>query len=138
MTTKRKFSSYGPVSKTSEYYAPREELVQKAITQLTGENPDEGGHYFTVWAPRQAGKSWSLREALWQLQQDDRFYTVKVNLQFLAGRIINSGSTKPVGRIICSTIWEELFSSYLAGVAEVKINWFIFPSNSENLSGRLS
>ena len=81
MITKRKFSSYGPVSKTSEYYAPREELVKKAITQLMGENPDEGGHYFTVWAPRQAGKSWSLREALWQLQQDDRFYTVKVNLQ---------------------------------------------------------
>jgi len=81
MITKRKFSSYGPVDKSIEYYAPREELVQKAIMQLRGENPEKGGHYFTVWAPRQAGKSWSLREALWQLQQDDRFYTVKVNLQ---------------------------------------------------------
>ncbi len=81
MITKRKFSSYGPVDKSIEYYAPREELVQKAIMQLRGENPEKGGHYFTVWAPRQAGKSWSLREALWRLQQDDRFYTVKVNLQ---------------------------------------------------------
>ena len=51
MITKRKFSSYGPVDKSIEYYAPREELVQKAITQLKGENPEKGGHYFTVWAP---------------------------------------------------------------------------------------
>jgi len=78
---KRKFSSYGPVSTTSEYYAPREELIQRAILQLVGEKPEEGGHYFTVWAPRQTGKSWTLRATLWRLNKDERFYTVKVNLQ---------------------------------------------------------
>jgi hypothetical protein len=30
------------------YYAPREKLIEKAYTNLVGENPDEGGHYFTV------------------------------------------------------------------------------------------
>jgi len=78
---KRKFSSYGPVDKDIEYYVPRNEIVQKAINQLTGDEPEKGGHYFTVWAPRQSGKSWCLREALWHLQKDERFYTVKVNLQ---------------------------------------------------------
>jgi len=83
MQTKRRFSSYGPVSTKSNYFVPRTELVNKAITQLTGENPEEGGHYFTVWAPRQSGKSWLLREAMFNLKKDERFYTAKINLESL-------------------------------------------------------
>ncbi len=80
----RKFSSYGAVSKSLHYYVPREELIQRAYTQLIGESPDEeGGHYITVWAPRQCGKTWIMREVLWSLMSDDRFRVMKLNLEHL-------------------------------------------------------
>jgi hypothetical protein len=58
----RRFSSYGPINTKLHYYAPRKELIAGAITQLMGENPSEGGHYITVWAPRQTGKTGSCRK----------------------------------------------------------------------------
>ncbi len=80
----RKFSSYGAVSKSLHYYVPREALIQRAYTQLIGESPDEeGGHYITVWAPRQCGKTWIMREVLWSLMSDDRFRVMKLNLEHL-------------------------------------------------------
>lgn len=48
----RRFSSYGPVDKEVHYYAPRAELIEFAYKQLMGDNPQKGGHYITVWAPR--------------------------------------------------------------------------------------
>jgi hypothetical protein len=53
MKARRHFSSYGPVNTKTEYFVTRTELINRAILQLIGENSDEGGHYFTVWAPRQ-------------------------------------------------------------------------------------
>ncbi|MDM8527727.1 AAA-like domain-containing protein [Anaerolineales bacterium HSG24] len=79
----RRFSSYGPINPESHYHAPREALIQRGLTQLIGENPDEGGHYITVWGPRQTGKTWVMRQVLWQLQKDDRFDIVKINLQIV-------------------------------------------------------
>ena len=49
----RRFHSYGSIDTEEHYYAPRQELIEKAYTQLIGYNPQKGGHYFTVWAPRQ-------------------------------------------------------------------------------------
>ncbi len=77
----RKFSSYGPVDKEMHYYVPREALIENACRRLVGENFDKGGHYITVWAPRQCGKTWVMREALWRLQEDDRFNTIKLNIE---------------------------------------------------------
>ena len=79
----RKFSSYGPVNTNLHYYVPRQELVDRACQQLIGEEPDEGGHYITVWAPRQRGKTWVMREVLWRLQKDERFDVLKLNLEHL-------------------------------------------------------
>ncbi len=79
----RKFSSYGPVSKKRHFYVPRTELVNAATLKLTGDFPDEGGHYITVWAPRQCGKSWIMNETLYQLNQDDRFDALKLELESL-------------------------------------------------------
>ncbi|MCX6583352.1 MAG: AAA-like domain-containing protein [Candidatus Aminicenantes bacterium] len=89
----RKFSSYGPIVNTSEYYAPREELIEKAYINLVGENPAEGGHYFTVWAPRQTGKTWLMQQTLHRLKKDPRFHTLKINLEILKRK-------KKVGDII--------------------------------------
>jgi len=60
----RKFSPYGPVDTEINYYAPREELIEKTYKNLVGENPQKGCHYFTVWAPRQTGKTWVMQEVV--------------------------------------------------------------------------
>ncbi len=79
----RKFSSYGPVNTKIHYYAPRENLINKALIQLIGENPEEGGHYITVWAPRQTGKTWAMNNILFKLQSDKRFDIIKIELEIL-------------------------------------------------------
>ena len=77
----RKFSSYGPVDTNLHYYAPRSELVERVYRQLVGDNPDESGHYITVWGPRQTGKTWLMQQALFRLQQDERFDVLPLVLQ---------------------------------------------------------
>ncbi len=79
----RKFSSYGPIDRDLNYYAPRKALIARAMAQLVGENPDKGGHYITVWAPRQTGKTWVMQQILWDLQKDARFHVLKLNLEHL-------------------------------------------------------
>ena len=85
----RKFSSYGPVNKQTNYYVPRTKLIEKAKQQLLGKVIEEGGHYITVWAPRQTGKTWILQQVLWQLQKDERFEVIKLSLQHL-GNVTDS------------------------------------------------
>ncbi len=82
----RRFTSYGPVNPKLHYHTPRKALIDKAYVSLVGENPSEGGHYFTVWAPRQTGKTWVMQQALHKLQKDDRFDVLKVNLEILKDR----------------------------------------------------
>ncbi|MCP4135085.1 MAG: hypothetical protein GY754_29185, partial [bacterium] len=80
----RCFSSYGPISRDSNYYVPREELLKTAHTYLIGENPNEGGHYITVWASRQTGKSTVLRDLYWQLRDDEMYYVANIDIQDLS------------------------------------------------------
>ncbi len=89
----RKFSSYGPIDTEMNYYAPRVELIEKAYHNLIGENPQKSGHYFTVWAPRQTGKTWLMQQILSRLRKDPRFHTLKINLEILKRK-------KKVGDII--------------------------------------
>ena len=77
----RKFSSYGPVNKNRHYYVPRTELVEKALVQLTGEAPDEGGHYVTVWAARQGGKTWLMREVVKSIRETGAFEVGFISMQ---------------------------------------------------------
>ncbi len=79
----RRFSSYGPVNTKLNYYSPRQELINNAHTQLVGEVPEEGGHYITVWAPRQTGKSWVMVQVLCRLEANERFDAIKINLDSL-------------------------------------------------------
>ncbi|MDM8536295.1 AAA-like domain-containing protein [Desulfobacterales bacterium HSG17] len=109
----RKFSSYGPIDKDLHYYVPRKELIDTANNQLLGKTPDKkGGHYITVWAPRQAGKSWVMQQILWDLQKDERFHVLKLNLEHLK-------MTKDPDRIvrdIAGSIIREL------GIQNVSVN----------------
>ncbi|MEK8021456.1 MAG: AAA-like domain-containing protein [Candidatus Parabeggiatoa sp.] len=80
----RKFSSYGAVDRELHYYVPRQELINGAIQELKGDNPNKGGHYITVWAPRQTGKTWIMREVFLTLAQEKDFDVVILSLQFLS------------------------------------------------------
>ncbi len=75
MIAQRRFSSYGPVDTESNYFVPRTELVNRTIEQLVGKEPEKGGHFFTVWAPRQTGKTWIMWQTLYKLK-DQGNYTV--------------------------------------------------------------
>ena len=79
----RTFSSYGPVNPKLHYYAPRKELLDLVFKQLIRDNPEEDGHYLTVWAPRQTGKTWAMREILFRLRKNEQFDVVKINLEVL-------------------------------------------------------
>ncbi len=77
----RKFSSYGQINTNQHYYAPRTALIERAYAQLRGEHPDEGGHYITVWAPRQTGKSSMMLETVKRLRQHEEFEVVIITAQ---------------------------------------------------------
>ena len=82
----RKFSSYGPIDTDLNYYVPRQALVDDALAHLLGEDATKGGHYITVWAPRQRGKTWIMQQVLWRLQTESQyagFDVLKINLEHL-------------------------------------------------------
>jgi hypothetical protein len=79
----RNFSSYGPIDRELNYYVPRKNLIDDAFQQLLGQNPDKGGHYITVWAPRQTGKTWIMQQVVSRIESDDQFDVVYLSLQFL-------------------------------------------------------
>ncbi len=58
----RHFHSYGPVSSKRHFCVARNNLIKQCTEQLVGD-PQDGGHYFTIWAPRQTGKTWLMRQA---------------------------------------------------------------------------
>ncbi|MCP5047989.1 MAG: hypothetical protein GY940_12505, partial [bacterium] len=105
----RRFSSYGPLNTKIHYYAPRKDLISKAYTRLVGENPDEGGHYITVWAPRQCGKSWLMIQIYQQLLKNPYFHVVPVSLE----RVKHETNVKEIIRIIAAKIGERLGKSFL-------------------------
>ena len=78
----RRFSSYGPVDPDRHFCVPRRALVEACVAQLV-DDPDKGGHYFTVWAPRQAGKTWLLRRAMEEIRarHGDRFLVGTMSMQ---------------------------------------------------------
>ncbi len=79
----RRFSSYGPVDTDQHYYVERTNLIEFAHRQLMGETFEKGGHYITVWAPRQRGKTWIMQNLYWQLKADERVDVIYLSLQSL-------------------------------------------------------
>ena len=101
----RKFSSYGPIQTEYEYYAPRTELIQQTCNQLLGDQPDVAGHYITIWAPRQTGKTWVTNQVLHKLRAEQpNFDVVKLHLQDLG----DQKSEVSVYQSIISDINQEL------------------------------
>ncbi len=77
----RKFISYGPVNSKLHYYAPRTTLIDQALSHLLGQDPDEGGHYITVWGPRQSGKTWLMQQVVARIEERGDFEVVITTMQ---------------------------------------------------------
>ena len=82
----RHFFSYGPVDCEDHFCAPRWALVEQCLAQLI-DHPEKGGHYFTIWAPRQTGKTWLMRQMKQEIPQryPDRFTVHTCSLGNLRG-----------------------------------------------------
>jgi hypothetical protein len=78
----RHFSSYGPVDPRFHFCVERRDLVERCVAQLAGE-PGEGGHFFTIWAPRQTGKTWLMRRAIEEVRAryGERFAVGSLQMQ---------------------------------------------------------
>ncbi|OQX17534.1 MAG: hypothetical protein BWK80_39530 [Desulfobacteraceae bacterium IS3] len=86
----RRFHSYGPVDERKHFTTSRKELVHTCLENLVGD-PEEGGHYFTIWAPRQAGKTWLMRQVSEEIRTlyADKFIIANMSCQ---GIIIKDGA----------------------------------------------
>jgi hypothetical protein len=82
----RRFHSYGPVDKDIHFSVPRTEIVKQYLDQLIG-HPEKGGHYFTVWAPRQTGKTWLTRQVVQEIEEryPDQYKILSFSLGILRG-----------------------------------------------------
>jgi hypothetical protein len=78
----RRFSSYGPVDPAKDFCVERRELVERCVAELI-DDADTGGHYFTLWAPRQTGKTWIMRRAIEEIRAryGDRFRVGSLSMQ---------------------------------------------------------
>ena len=81
----RKFHSYGPVNARSHFFAPRTVLVDQCLNSLIGSD-NEDGHYFTLWSPRQTGKTWLMHEVQEriQLMYPEQFIVGMMSMQGLS------------------------------------------------------
>ncbi len=70
----RRFHSYGPVDPEEHFSVERRALVDRCVEQLAGTH-DKSGQFFTIWGPRQAGKTWIMRRAIAEIRAryGDRF-----------------------------------------------------------------
>jgi len=80
----RRFHSYGPVDCERHFCVPRRDLVEACARHLV-DDPEKGGHSFTVWAPRQTGKTWLACEVEKEIQAryPDRFRVATMSMQSL-------------------------------------------------------
>ena len=83
MYAMRRFHSYGPVIAKAHYSVPRLELVDQCVDQLLGTEAEEHGHYFTIWAPRQTGKTWLMQQAVEAIKRrhGDKYIVAKMSMQ---------------------------------------------------------
>jgi hypothetical protein len=78
----RAFHSYGPIDFRKHYYVPRKKLVEKCVQALIGD-PEDSGHYFTLWGARQTGKTWLYRQSLENIKRQfgDQFIVGEISMQ---------------------------------------------------------
>jgi hypothetical protein len=103
----RYFSSYGPVDCQEHFCVPRIALIAKGVEQLIGKR-EKGGHYFTIWAPRQTGKTWLMRQIQQaiELKYPEEFAVFNFSLGALRGMSFSEQSDFP--EAFCRLLKTEL------------------------------
>ncbi|RKZ42393.1 MAG: hypothetical protein DRQ49_02115 [Gammaproteobacteria bacterium] len=83
----RHFCSYGPVNCKAHFCVQRQALIATGVQQLVGCPGEESGHYFTIWAPRQTGKTWLIRQTEQTISQQypEKFTLLTFSLGALRG-----------------------------------------------------
>ncbi|MBF0099449.1 MAG: AAA-like domain-containing protein [Desulfobacterales bacterium] len=78
----RRFHSYGPVNSKYHFCIERKAIIETCSEQLVGIQ-EEGGHYFTIWAPRQTGKTWLMHQVKKTIEKEypDRFIIGMMSMQ---------------------------------------------------------
>jgi len=71
----RYFNTYGPVNAREHYVVPRSALVADLVEQI------ERGAYFTIYAPRQMGKTTLLRRLRDVLRERPGYLPVALSFQ---------------------------------------------------------
>jgi hypothetical protein len=104
----RQFHSYGPVDSESHFCVERAQIIEKCMHQLIG-HPEKGGHYFTIWAPRQNGKTWIIKQCVENIKttHSDSFIVLDLSMQSYAD------SDKEDANEIFFKTWKHLFSRKL-------------------------
>lgn len=75
MSSMRYFNTHGPVNENEHYVVSRKELVTDLVAQISQ------GKYFTIFAPRQMGKTTLLRSLRDLLQEQPEFIPVTLSFQ---------------------------------------------------------
>ncbi|NJN66369.1 MAG: hypothetical protein HC884_06470 [Chloroflexaceae bacterium] len=86
----RRFHSYGPIDLDLHFGVERKPLVDRCLDYLIGQ-PDRGGHYFTIWAARQTGKTWLMRRVLQEIPRryGEQFALLNLSFGWLSGMPFN-------------------------------------------------
>lgn len=71
----RYFNTLGPVNETEHYVVPRRELIADLVAQI------EQGTYFTLYAPRQMGKTTLLRQLVEVLQEKPDYLPITMSFE---------------------------------------------------------
>ncbi len=120
----RHFFSYGPVDCEEHFCVPRRELIGQCTEQLIGK-PEKGGHYFTIWAPRQTGKTWLMRRVKQEIstQYSEQFTVYNFSLGNLRG--LNWAPTEGSTQIELPKGFSDVLEGGLPGRPVVK-DWETF------------
>ncbi|MEM7537855.1 MAG: AAA-like domain-containing protein [Chloroflexota bacterium] len=75
MSNARYFNTHGPVNPTEHYVVPRQKRLNSLIAQI------RRGHYFTIYAPRQMGKTTLLRNLRDYFKTQPQFIPIALSFQ---------------------------------------------------------
>ena len=80
----REFNTSGPNNPDIHFTVMREALLQKALEQIVRPADPKGGRYFTLYAPRQTGKTTFVEQLVKRLVRQ-QFFPVLISFEALTG-----------------------------------------------------
>ncbi len=106
----RKFFSYGPLNTKYHYHAPRKELLDSVYEHLAGDTPEEGGRYFTIWGPRQTGKTWCMNQVYYRIKEEKTYDVVRMSVGVLENETDSSTILEYIGRTILKKLGKNVIA----------------------------